>query len=215
MPWDYNIHVIEYIHKISPLFIDPAPGYPTLMNSEVCFNSNFIRRCTCTLMNGTTKKRLSENKGSWIIIDNYYFTSPLYEITAPNRSKRIIQFHDIEDEIKNIIDNNPKYEGYTLRRIDASPNYSALIPKLANYLNENYAGNIIIIDSESASKRIEHNRIVNAEIDTYAAFCRKYGTSLLIDRLKCHYISLPSDLITRDDVSVHYNFEVFFHRNFY
>ncbi len=214
MPWFYNVNLKEYIHKISPLFIDSAEDWPTLNESEVELAHNFIKRCTCTLFNGTAQQRLLNNKGDWIVIDDFYFIASLFELSRNENGvnkQRIFQIpHEMHNEVRRVVCQNEKYDGYSIRMLDATPNYTLLIPKLATFLKKNWGKNIIVVDAEQARNFItDVPWEKNLEIDQSSVYLRKLATKKLLDCLDCFYIPLQSELTSRDGVSVHYGLETY------
>ena len=211
----YGIIANEYIHKQSIWFSEPLPreeDWPIITEDEVLLDHQFERRSVCTILNGTSRDRLEKNRGDWVLIDDHYFIPPIFRITNnESGANRLIQCaFEVHSEITRIVNNNPKYKHYSIEKLDATPNYPKLIKKISEWLQKTYGNNIIIIDAESASYDYsDAGTITKLNVDSVSDIHRIYATKMLIDNLDCLYIPIHSELLSRDGVSVHYNFEVY------
>lgn len=203
--------VEEYIHKSSPLFISRCFDDQILTEKEVSLEHDFIKRSVCTMFNGTAKNRLLSRKGKWIVLDNFYFDKPLYEIRKDNGRRtirRVFQFPiEVYGEFVRIVETNRKYSGYKVTELEASPNYTKLVPELAEFLNENWKDRIIIIDSQRATKLLtsgEDAELTDIDVPCSRVFMKNYATNLLIRHTGAYYIPLPSENYSSDGTMVHY-----------
>lgn len=210
-PHVYNLK--EYVHKVSPLFIHKTGENQWITESEVDLPHNFVKRSICTLLNGTARERLLGNKGEWIIVDTFYFISELFEITTRDESGAVIDRyilqlpHECIDEVTRIVNSNEKYRGSSIRRIDASPNYSKIVPEFADFL-KNWNSNVIVISaSNEYYQQTGEGFVVNANIIEKN---RKQFIALehLIKSIDCWVIPVPLNTYSIDDSPVHYDVEV-------
>ncbi len=214
MPVRYGLDLREYVYKVGQLFAEPVEDWPELTEAEVSFEHDFIKRNVCTLLNGTAKQRLLANKGDWIIVDDYYFSYELFEVAYEGEGgckSRIIQAPTgkTTEEIGRIL-SGEKYKGYSLRKLDACPNYTLLVPRLATFLRDNWGDRIIIVDAGFAQRMSPAScSESDIRIDYSFPYYSKIATKLLLDCLDCHYIPLQSELFSRDGHPVHYGYEVY------
>ncbi len=211
----YPLVVKEYIHSMSPLFFDGHDqDWPVLKGYEVNFGHGFLNRSLCTLFNGSTKQKLLNNKGDWIILDDFYFNFKVCEITrsVDGRNETVVtQVGPLSvEELRRIFGSNPRFEGFSIRPLDAIPNYPLLVKNLAAFLKDNWGKNIIIIDAAKTSKKVIAPYVLedvstNSEADYYRLFCTKQ----LLEILDCNFLPLQSELLRKDDNLVHYNIEVY------
>ncbi len=117
---------------------------------------------------------------------------------------------EIHNEVYRIIQTNEKYKNCTITKIDATPNYTLLVPQLIKFLEDNWKEHIIVIEAERARDRLTRSRFLEDIGYPSESMChRAYATKLLINSLNCWYIPLQSDLLCRDSLAVHYGFETF------
>ncbi len=209
-----NHYVGEYIHKGSVWLSDRREDWPQITEDEVVMPHNFLKRSICTLLNGTSWDRLYENRSSWLILDNYYFTQNVYVITPPDGGKpRIMQFPgEIKKEVFRIVRTNPKYSGYSIKLVTAWPNYPLLLKSVIEKLKP-WAGRIIFLDAVRANYHLDQSGSV-VRIDPRDTFNRHFSTKLIVDALDCYYVSAPDDVYSNyykscDKNPVHYGKEVY------
>ncbi len=216
MPVRYNLELKEYVFKVGQLFADPAgEDWPLLSESEVHLEHDFVKRSMCTLLNGTARERLLGNKGDWIILDDHYLSYDLFEISCRvggRTERRIVQAPAGKTAIGEMdrIISAPRYEGYSIRRLDALPNYSLLIPRLASFLKDNWGSNIIFVDAGFAQRTVGDVFGTDApRIDYSYLYYSKLAARMLLDCLECHYVPMQSELFSRDGHPLHYGYEVY------
>ena len=188
------LNVGEYIHKISPLFVEPVSPDMMINENEVRADHNFIKRSICTLLNGTAWLRLKSNWSDWLIIDNLYFSYPLYLLESPSGQKRFLQFApEIESEVFRIVAENEKYYGWSISKIDACPNYNLLINDLIKHLRKWNQSKIIIIDAVEAVWKVDDiGNITNFDYNPERMIMKSMATKILLDRLDIVYFTSPS-----------------------
>ena len=81
-PFNYrgliNHPVNEYIFGCSPLFINEECPIELIQENDVNSEHNFIKRSICTCLNGTCWERIENSDAECLIMDNHYFTAPLF-----------------------------------------------------------------------------------------------------------------------------------------
>lgn len=211
-----TLKVGEYIHKISPLFSEPVPAHMMINEDEVRSDHNFIKRSICTLLNGTAWTRLDNNRSDWLIMDNLYFSCPLYLLEGPNKERRLLQFTiEVESEVFRIVAENSKYRGWKITKLSACPNYKLLINQLIEHLRKWDVSKIILIDAVEALWKIDETGRMSEYLNhPDFMIMRSVITKLLLDNIDIIYYTCPSELYADyyngfGFCNVHYGSEIY------
>ena len=118
----------------------------------------------------------------------------------------------MKKEVFRIINENPKYLGYSIEEIEATPNYPLLVDNLRKRLHQ-WNGKIIILDAVRANYLIDYDGTI-ITTDSSESYLRHYSTKLIMESLDCYYIPAPDNLYTNyykscDKNPVHYGQEVY------
>lgn len=214
-----NYKVQGYVFLHNPLLIFQIPKHKVILSDDElnvpCTElvHPFYRQMFKSMIQGNAKNLLLERKGDWIILDTFYEHFPVIEIKFPNdeiiyqETTHLNYFEEIRKRSSDSLFKNSKISIY-----DARINIHYYIDELANFLDTNWHGHIILLNPVPAQYSEASKLLVPTGWSDFvkrypddAISCNNEFIKELRKRIDCFYIDIPFPIALSDNIaSVHY-----------